>query len=66
MSEGFQKLHSCKIGVDYPEPIVDHNLQVKKAKKILYGIKSTQQAKTEARQVYLKHGSRRKTKRKRQ
>ena len=63
MSEGFQKLYSCKIGVDYPEPIVDHNLQVKKAKKILYGIKSTQKAKTEARQVYLKHGSRRKTKR---
>ena len=60
MSEGFQKLHSCKIGEDYPEPIVDHNLQVKKAKKILYGIKSTQEAKIEARQVYLKHGSRRK------
>ena len=63
MSEGFQKIYSCIIGLDYPEPIVDHNLQVKKAKTILYGIKSTQKAKTEARKVYLKHGSRRKTRR---
>ena len=60
MSDGFQEKYSCIIGVNYPIPIVDHNLQVKKAKKVLYNIKSTSDAKSEARKVYIKHGSRRK------
>tara|TARA_B100000212_G_scaffold185534_1_gene139995 strand:- start:175 stop:534 length:360 start_codon:yes stop_codon:yes gene_type:complete len=59
MSEGFQEIYNCKIGTDYPEPIVDHGLQVKKAKQILYGIKKTESARVEAKKVYLKHGSRR-------
>ena len=54
-----QDLFNCKIGIDYPEPIVDHGLQVKKAKQILYGIKKTEGARVEAKKVYLKHGSRR-------
>ena len=59
MSEGFQEIYNCKIGIDYPKPIVDHGLQVKKAKQILYGIKKTDGARVEAKKVYLKHGSRR-------
>ena len=59
MSEGFQEIYNCKIGIDYPEPIVYHGLQVKKAKQILYGIKKTDGARVEAKKVYLKHGSRR-------
>ena len=62
MSDNFQEMHSVKIDVDYPSPIVDHTLQAKKAKKILYGIKGTKEAKDNARKVYLKHGSRRKRK----
>ena len=63
MNESFQILYSCKIGVDYPAPIVDHDLEVKQAKKILYGIKASQKAKKEAQQVYFRHGSRKKHKR---
>jgi len=60
MSDGFQEKYSCVIGLNYPGPIIDHNLQVKKAKNILYKIKSTSEAKSEAKEVYIKHGSRRK------
>ena len=60
MSDGFQEKYSCVIGMNYPAPIIDHNLQVKKAKNILYKIKSTPEAKSEAKKVYIKHGSRRK------
>ena len=37
-------------------------MSYEKAKKILYGIKGTEEAKDNARRVYLKHGSRRKRK----
>ena len=63
MSAGFQKIHSFKIGVDYPAPIVDHSLQARKAKKILYKIKASREAKKNAKMVYLKHGSRKKVRR---
>ena len=58
MSEGFQNKFNCFIGKDYPEPIVDHIITVKKAKNILYQIKGRKDSKSEARQIYLKHGSR--------
>ena len=60
MSDDFQKIHSVEIGVDYPAPIVDHGLQARRAKVILYNIKGTKEAKDIARKVYIKHGSRRK------
>ena len=60
MSDGFQEKYSCVIGLNYPAPIIDHGLQVKKAKNILYKIKSTSEAKSEAKKIYIKHGSRRK------
>ena len=63
MNESFQILYSCKIGVDYPAPIVDHDLEIKQAKKILYEIKASQKARNEAQQVYLRHGSRKKPRR---
>jgi Deoxyribodipyrimidine photolyase len=62
MSDNFQEMHSVKIDIDYPAPIVNHDLQAKKAKNILYGIKGTKEAKDNARKIYLKHGSRRKRK----
>ena len=59
MSEGFQEKYNFFIGKDYPEPIVDHIVAVKRAKHILHKIKGKQDSKSEARQIYLKHGSRR-------
>ena len=60
MSLGFQKKFSCIIGSDYPLPVVDHMIAVKKAKKILYSIKSKKESKLESSMVFKKHGSRRK------
>ena len=42
----------------YPTPIVDHAIAVKKARDALWAIRKTPQAKLEAEDVYLKHGSR--------
>ena len=52
--------------MNYPVPIIDHNIQVKKAKNILYKIKSSSEAKSEAKKVYIKHGSRRKSNQRKQ
>ncbi len=50
-----------RIGVDYPLPIVDHKLATAHAKERIYGVRRGSAAKTEAKAVYLKHGSRKPT-----
>ena len=62
MSETFQKKVGCIIGKDYSKPVVDIKLSTLKAKKIIYSIKSTPEAKQMAQNAYLLHGSRRKRK----
>ena len=44
------------IGRDYPAPIVEHSAAMATAKERIFGAR--EQAGPEARQVYLKHGSR--------
>ena len=46
MAKTFQKKIGCRIGKDYPAPVIDIKLSTLKAKKIIYGIKSTPLAKT--------------------
>ena len=60
MSEAFQKKVGCIIGKDYPKPIIDIKLSTIKAKKVIYDIKSTAEAKQMSHDAYLMHGSRRK------
>ena len=62
MSETFQKKIGCIIGKDYSKPVVDIKLSALKAKKIIYSIKSTSEAKQMSQEAYLLHGSRRKRK----
>jgi deoxyribodipyrimidine photo-lyase len=50
-----------RIGVDYPLPIVDHTEAVAQAKSRIYAIRRRGDARSEAAQVYLKHGSRKPT-----
>jgi deoxyribodipyrimidine photo-lyase len=50
-----------RIGIDYPAPIVDHTTAVAAAKERLYGIRRDAAARDEAKQVYVKHGSRKPT-----
>ena len=58
---------AAKCGKDftlYPKPIVDEKLSAKRTKDIISEIKKRSKTKHEARQVFLKHGSRKNTGRK--
>jgi deoxyribodipyrimidine photo-lyase len=54
-----QQAFGCVIGVDYPEPLVDHVSAYRKAKERIFELRQSQAAKLEAQMVYKKHGSRR-------
>jgi deoxyribodipyrimidine photo-lyase len=58
MSIDDQTRYHCRIGVDYPFPIVDHRTAVASAKERIYTLRRTEQAISGAQQVYQKHGSR--------
>jgi deoxyribodipyrimidine photo-lyase len=58
MSIDDQVRYRCRIGVDYPCPIVDDKTAVRYAKERIYAIRQTDEAKDAAAKVFLKHGSR--------
>ena len=49
----------CKIGIDYPAPIVDHKTAYHEARERIYRAKGSAAARSKAKAVYQKHGSRR-------
>ena len=53
-----QKELKFLIGPDYPEPIVDHLTSAKLARDLLWSMRRDPQMRAEARQVFVKHGSR--------
>jgi deoxyribodipyrimidine photo-lyase len=53
-----QKELKFLIGPDYPEPIVDHLASAKLARDLLWSMRRDPQMRAEARQVFVKHGSR--------
>jgi deoxyribodipyrimidine photo-lyase len=50
-----------RIGVDYPLPIVDHGSAVADAKARIYAVRRRLDARSEAAEVYKRHGSRKPT-----
>ena len=54
-----QSLFGCRIGKDYPSPLVDHKTAYKVARDRIFAVKKSQAARAEAEKVYQKHGSRR-------
>ena len=54
-----QQAAGCRIGRDYPAPIVDHAAAVREAKGRLAAARGSSQARAEARDVARRHGSRR-------
>jgi deoxyribodipyrimidine photo-lyase len=54
-----QQASGCLIGRDYPQPLVDHALAVREAKRRLAAVRGTAESRTEARDVARRHGSRR-------
>lgn len=59
MPPGVQQAAGCRIGTDYPGPIVDHASAVREAKRRLALVRGSDPAREEARDVARRHGSRR-------
>jgi deoxyribodipyrimidine photo-lyase len=54
----YQAMIQCRIGTDYPAPIVEHRAAYRFAQERLYGLRASSEARVEAKAVYQKHGSR--------
>jgi deoxyribodipyrimidine photo-lyase len=54
-----QSAAGCRIGIDYPKPVVEHGPAYRAARTKLKQWRQTSQVRTEAKRVYKKHGSRR-------
>ena len=63
MSTYEQQRLGCIIGKDYPSPIVNESRAIRTAKKRLSDIRNQSASRTEARKVFVKHGSRRRPQR---
>lgn len=57
MSEIDQVFYHCRIGVDYPFPLVDIEVSRKHASDIMYGIKKSPKSRTLGKKVLAKHVS---------
>lgn len=58
MSQGLQRRSGCRIGTDYPAPVVDHAVAYRAARARLAVIRRDPAVREEARAVYERHGSR--------
>lgn len=58
MPLGVQSTVGCRMGRDYPLPIVDQRVAYKAAQQKIFAIRQTAGAIAEARRVFIKHGSR--------
>ncbi len=61
MPEDMQKLISCVIGTDYPPPIVDHEVVARRARERVWAVRRGDAFRSEAREILIKHGSRKKS-----
>lgn len=62
MPKSVQNQYGCVIGKDYPSPIVDHVEAYQAAKKRIFSWRAKKEVREASRQVYLKHGSRKRRK----
>ena len=65
MTEAEQQQAGCRIGVDYPAPIVDAQAAVALAKSRIYAARRTEAARSESARVFEQHGSRKRQPRRR-
>lgn len=54
-----QREAGCRIGEDYPAPVVLHEVAYREAQRRIYALRRTPEAREEAARVYGRHGSRR-------
>ncbi len=53
-----QEMLETRIGIDYPEPIVDHKRAIGSARLRIEAVRNQPETRADARRVYVKHGSR--------
>jgi len=58
MPQMLQDHFGCRIGKDYPAPIVDHKTEYKRSRDRIYAVRRRGEAREEARRIVKKHGSR--------
>ena len=61
MPESMQREAGCRVGRDYPGPVVEHATAYARARERLGVIRQTDFARREAQRVYARHGSRERT-----
>lgn len=61
MPADLQQRSACVIGRDYPAPIVEHAAAVQEARERIAAIRRRSGTRTEARAVFVRHGSRKKS-----
>lgn len=61
-----QQWSGCVIGKDYPAPIVEHATAYKQARERIHSVRRKNEARSEAKRVYVKHGSRRRPSKRRE
>jgi deoxyribodipyrimidine photo-lyase len=55
LDEGAQLLFNCRIGIDYPAPIVDIEATQKKATEFMWAFKKSTEAKEEGKRILSRH-----------
>jgi deoxyribodipyrimidine photo-lyase len=63
MSRALQDRVGCRIGRDYPAPLVEHREAYRAARARIGAIRKTPEAREESQRVYRRHGSRRRGRR---
>ena len=58
MSSDLQEKFKCKIGTDYPNPIIDQKESSKFAKNLIYSVRKSKNFKENSAKVFNKLGSR--------
>jgi deoxyribodipyrimidine photo-lyase len=61
MSRMQQDLFGCRIGRDYPTPIVPHEIAFRSAQERIFAARNSLIARQQSSRVYQKHGSRRRS-----
>ena len=58
MPLSMQSLAGCRIGKDYPKPIVNHSTAYREARERIYAVRRKSETRSDAKRVMQKHGSR--------
>ncbi len=59
MSRSQQSAAGCRIGVDYPAPLVENKPAIAKARRVLEALRRRPESRARSREVFRRHGSRR-------